>query len=772
MLLNDVKEWVLPLSQNEEAYLRITRLENAIWRIQVQNDREVLKLPDYTDIEKMSLTRFSVSHEGQRVSIQDDRFAMQVDVETADYPSLRILFLLHDYHTDVVFIREMLIRPYEAGMQCIIHTDTNWSVLGLGEKSGSLNKKGRVWEMWNTDEPRQFADTDPLYASIPLFFHHKPGTCVGYLINSTARVTFDCAAAQKDKIIVSIPESHVDYCICVGDSLRDAHKRLTALGGRMELPSLWSLGFHQSRYSYYSAMQVRHVVKEFRTRGIPCDALHLDIHYMDYFRVFSWDELRFPDLAAFIQDMRAQGIHLITIVDPGVKVDENYPVYREGSAQNLFIRREDGSLYVGEVWPGPAAYPDFFNEKTQNFWIDWHKELLGKGISGIWNDMNEPANFRNIDDPSSHGPTVPGSTVTGYKQKDIPFNLVHNAYGTAMAETTVRAFAKYAPQKRPFVLTRAASFGAQRYAALWTGDNTSWWEHLRQMIPMLLNLGLSGFSFVGSDVGGFQQNANAELYTRWMAAACLMPFFRAHSELNSHNHEPWAFGKTCENCCRAFISLRYQLLPYIYTNFYATVQTGAPVMQSLGYAFENDEQARFIQDQYLIGSDLLVAPILSEGAFARSVYLPHGADWYLWDTSKYLQGGGHYLANGAWDDLPLYVRAGSIVPTEGVRLHTAEKRSENLLLTIYPDSNARARGMLYVDAGEGFEHREGYFLVLEIFYENGSCRICRRSGSGEFPWPGICARVMLPEQVDASVTCNEHYFQDHDEVVIEVTPRV
>ncbi len=756
------------LSLEHTQFLRITNRGQGFWRFQV-GEKEEISLPDYTAIEESTENEFQVSEEERIVRVYDKDIICElcIDAEWGMLNSITYSFLKHG-GTEIL-AQGMLLRRYEHGIQCSVDTDSSWRVLGLGEKTGGLNKKGNIWEMWNTDEPTQFAETDPLYASIPIFFHHRPGQCLGVLVNSTARLVFDCGKTYNREILVSVPEPNLDICMAFGDGLSSIQKGIAELAGYISLPPIWSLGFHQSRYSYYSDMQVKNVVSEFRRRRIPCDVIHLDIHYMDYFRVFTWNNTRFPNIVAFIEEMKKQNIHFIAIVDPGVKVDEDYPVYQEGIEKGLFVTRDDGTVYIGEVWPGDAVYPDFFNKETHEFWAKWHSKLLGMGISGIWNDMNEPANFSNTDDLASHGRSLPSKTEVIFDGKKVPFDRLHNAYGTAMAIATIHAFAKHAPERRPFILTRAASLGAQRHAALWTGDNTSWWEHLRQAVPMLLNLGLSAFPFVGGDVGGFQEESNAELYTRWMGAACLMPFFRGHSVLDSGNHEPWAFDEQCEEDCRSFISLRYRLLPYLYTQFYLASRSGVPIMRSLGYEFENDIIAHNVQDQFLVGDALLVAPILVEGNRARTVYLPDTTEWYEWETKRIHKGGAQVQARGELSDLPMYVKAGSIIANEHPREHTGEERNTPLILHVYPDKKGCGSQTLYIDAGEGMEYMKGEYLVIECDYTDHVCALRLRDGHGLFPWEGVRVQVFDDPIRDGEEIFAQSFFLSNQEIMIETT---
>jgi alpha-glucosidase len=522
---------------------------------------------------------------------------------------------------------------------------------GLGDKTFPLDRRGHVYELWNTDSPNYVpGKTDPLYKAIPLVFgvSAKAAWCV--YVESTARLVFDCRGDELRVLGPGRPNVHE----LRGRSFTEVFSRASELVGRTPLPPFWALGYHQSRWSYASAQEVRAVVREFRRRRIPLDVLHLDIDYMDGYRVFTWDRDRFPDPAGLIRDL---GVRVVMIVDPGVKAEPGYRVHDELVERGFACLDPHGNPWVGKVWPGECVFPDFTNPAARRWWGDLHRELVEAGVDGIWNDMNEPsAGF-------------PGTMPDDVRHAGGTHAEVHNAYGHLMAQATFEGLEQLRPGLRPFVLTRAGCAGTQRFAATWTGDNRSTWTHLRLAVRMCLGLGLSGFPFCGSDVGGFSGRCEPELYARWIQLGAFTPFFRTHyaGNLAPERQEPWSFGPEVEAVARAAIELRHQLMPYTYTAFWRHTQTGLPVMRALALGWQDESAALSCENQFLWGDSLLVAPVLHKGARRRRVYLPAGT-WYDFWTSARLDGPRTIVADAPLDRIPLFVRAGSVIPLAGGEL--------------------------------------------------------------------------------------------------------
>ena len=403
----------------------------------------------------------------------------------------------------------------------------------------------------------------------------------------------------------------------------------------------------------------------------------------------------------------------MVIVDPGVKVDPAYPVCAEGLARDAFCRLPDGQHFVGPVWPGDCYFPDFADPEVRVWWGGLYGRLLETGVAGVWNDMNEPAIFPAATMPDSVQHRAEGAAGR------VAHRTLHNAYGQLMAQACAEGLRRLRPDERPFVISRAGYAGIQRHALTWTGDNVSTWDHLRLTIPMILNLGLSGQPFAGPDTGGFSGDADGELVTRWTQLGAFLPFFRNHSALGTRSQEPYVFGEPFESICRRYIELRYRLLPAIYTAFWQAAERGMPVARPLALAFPADRRTASLDDEYLFGDALLVAPILERGARGRGVYLPQGA-WYDFWSGARLAGPGDVPAHAPLETLPLYARAGSVVPLGPVMQYTDQLVPRTLDLHIFPGDG---ESWLYEDDGHTLAHVRGEARVTSFELEAGPDRL-------------------------------------------------
>jgi alpha-glucosidase len=574
---------------------------------------------------------------------------------------------------------------------------------GFGERTGMLDKIGQRLTNWTTDSLDYHALTDEMYQAIPFFMALRPQLGYGIFLNITSWSCFDIGADQPSVWRMEVRHPELDYYIIYGTEPATILETYTELTGRMPLPPKWSLGYHQCRWSYRSEEEVRQLAAEFRQRQIPCDVIHLDIDYMDGFRVFTWNRQRFPNPRQLIHDLNQQGFNVVTIIDPGVKYepDTDYAVLSKGLQQDYFVRHANGRLFHGYVWPDRAVFPDFMRAAVRHWWGDLHHVLTDAGVAGIWNDMNEPAlNDRPFGDPGDKIP-LPLGAPQGDPSERTTHAETHNLYGLMMTRAAAEGLERLRPDQRSFVLTRSGYAGIQRWSSVWTGDNYSRWEYLEMSLPMLCNLGLSGVAFVGADIGGFAGNATAELFARWMQVGMLYPLMRAHSSITSMQHEPWVFGERVEQICREYIELRYQLLPYLYTLFWQAAMTGAPILRPLLYHFPHDPQVSQLFDQVMLGPALLAAPVLRPGVEYRSVYLPEGT-WYDWWTGKRLQGSSHIMAYAPLERMPLYVKAGAVIPLAPTMQHVNEVPIQRLRIKVWSGTGAWT---LYEDDGESFGYQ-------------------------------------------------------------------
>lgn len=567
---------------------------------------------------------------------------------------------------------------------------------GLGESTGHFNKRGYSYEMWNTDNPAPHVEKDKsMYKSIPFYIALREGKAYGLFFSNTYRTYFDMGKENSSYYYFGADEGDLDYYFIYGPSVKEVIEGYTLLTGRTPLPPIWGLGYQQSRWSYFPEKRVMELTESFRTKDIPCDVLYLDIDYMDGYRVFTWDNKRFPDPSGLLKRLRDMGFRVVTIIDPGVKKNKGYKIYDEGIKNGYFAADADGIPYVNKVWPGDALFPDFTDSSTSKWWSQNQSIMLKYGVSGIWNDMNEPASF--------NGP-LPDDVCFKNGGREAKHGEIHNIYGLLMSKATFEGIKDYT-HKRPFVLTRACYSGIQKYSAVWTGDNHSIWEHLRLSIPMLLNLGLSGISFAGVDVGGFSFDCTSELLARWTQAGCLFPFFRNHSSMSTRDQEPWAFDEDTERICRKYIKLRYRLLPYIYDEFWKSEKTGLPFMRPLLLDYQEDQKVLEINDQFMAGESILAAPVLEQGKTERLVYLPQG-NWIDYWTGEMHEGGKCIIKEAPLDMLPLFIKDGSVIPVYGDISCSDERNKDSITFEIFPGNCSYDH---ILDDGESYGYRSGEY---------------------------------------------------------------
>ena len=490
---------------------------------------------------------------------------------------------------------------------------------GLGEKGGDLNKKGCYTENFNTDDPETDDDSITYYKTIPFYVALKEEATYGIFFDNSFRSYFDMGKEMGDRIFFGAIGGQIQYYFIPGENIKEVVKNYTALTGRMEMPPLWSLGYQQCRFSYFSQEEVRELVKTFEEKDIPLDVVYLDIDYMDGFRVMTFKTPNFDYAAGLISDLKEKGIRTITIIDPGVKVDEEYDVFKRGKEGNHFTKKLDGEIFIGAVWPGDSAFPDFSNKDCREWWKSELKKFISEhGMDGIWNDMNEPCVFNN--DHKTMLETCLHNSDNGV----IEHKEFHNRYGFEMSRCSKEAQEELHPNERGFSMTRATYAGGQRYSSVWTGDNMSLWSQMRMSISMNANLGISGFSFVGNDVSGFGLDSSEELFIRWMEMGTFIPIFRNHSNMYTRRQEPWAFGPRAEKIAKKSIELRYELLPYIYDLYYISHKEGLPIFRPMIMEYEKDMNLLNMREQFMLGENMIVAPVLYEGERSKTVYLPKG----------------------------------------------------------------------------------------------------------------------------------------------------
>ncbi len=581
---------------------------------------------------------------------------------------------------------------------------------GLGEKAARLDKRRGFFTNWNSDTPGYTEGKDPIYQTIPFYIGLQRGVAYGIFFDNSYRSYFDFGRSSQERAWFGAEGGELNYYFFYGPHIKKILGRYADLTGHMPLPPLWALGNQQSRWSYYPDTMVEEVARQYRQHDLPLDVIHLDIHYMDGYRVFTFDPKRFPNPKALAEKLGQQGVKLVTIVDPGVKAppprggqDQPYLVFEEGSQKNFFQHRRNGQLFVPRVWPGESVFVDYTLPEARRWWGDLHRIYTDNGIAGIWNDMNEPSDF--IDQSGKNQLDVvsfdEGEKTTHAKNR--------NTFALLMARATYEGLERLRPDRRPYVITRAGYAGIQRYATMWTGDTNSTWEALALNIPMFTTLGLSGEPFVGSDVGGFIGRGNGELLVRSYQVGFLAPFCRNHKVMDGYDQEPWRFGKYYEDIIRRFLKLRYELLPFLYTVLEEAHRTGVPVFRPLVLNYPDDPNTYNIDDQFMIGDDLLVAPILKPDLTRRLVYLPAGK-WYDYWTNKQIEGGTMIPIEAPLETVPMFVRAGAMIPTAPPRNYIGEKPADPITFNIYPTESGSASAALYEDDGLSPAYKTGMFL--------------------------------------------------------------
>ena len=640
---------------------------------------------------------------------------------------------------------------------------------GLGDKVGPLDRRNQAFTDWNSDAFGWQESTDPIYKSIPFFLSWNQGRVLGVLFDNTWRASFDFGKESANEYSFGAPDGPVDYYLIYGPSPKQVVEDYAWLTGPTPLPPLWSLGFQQSRYSYYPESKVREIADRLRADKIPADAIYLDIDYQQDNRPFTVNPQRFPGFKQMIADLTAQHFHTIAITDLHIAKLPNagYAPYDTGMAGDQFVKNADGSLYVAKVWPGDSVFPDFTRQQTRAWWGTLYKDFVGDGIAGFWNDMNEPAVFgvatKTMPDDIQHRIDEPG-----FANRTASHLEIHNIFGMENSRATFDGLKEIQPNLRPFVLTRASYAGGQRYAATWTGDNSSTWNHLRLTTPMLENLGLSGFAMSGADVGGFAGSPQPDLLTKWLEVAAFQPIDRDHTAVGTNDQEPWVNGPQQEDIRRRFIEERYKLLPYLYTTAEEMSRTGLPIVRTLFLEFPDAARDRHPIDldaagEFLFGPDLLVAmPAYPDEVDKYEVQLPPGVWYDYWsgeridrtaavesrdgEQKKGVQAATNFkpvIVEPALDALPVYARGGSILPVAPLTQSTMEKPDGPLTLRVYVGDNCK--GTLYQDDGVSYDYKQGKYLRMEssCSMQGTALHIHIGSHQGSYPawWSKIAVEV-------------------------------
>lgn len=698
--------------ENQIAKLQVVRED--IVRILVENEKIVSKA---IEGEKEVPTPFSVVQNEETVEVETAKLKIKIgqeftfDVYKADGTPLWIHYDGERKKPDKTGVNYELLEAeghkadrngvHHYAIETLAVLDQEDCFYGLGDKSGFLNKREYEYQNWNSDIPQAHnEDYKALYKSVPFLIGLKKNAVYGAFFDNTHHSYFNLGKESKEYIYYAADGGNFDCYFFTGDSMVDVVGCYTYLTGATPLPQLWTLGNQQSRWGYNCKEDIMDIANNYRKHKIPCDVIHLDIDYMDGYRIFTWNEKEYDKEGKLFDEMKELGFKPVTIIDPGTKVDENYFLYNEGMKNEYFAKDKDGNVYVNAVWPGDSVYPDFGRKEVRDWWGKQHQYLTDMGVMGIWNDMNEPASF--------HG-ELPLDVVFSDEERVTNHAEIHNVYGHFMSKATNDGL-KEITKKRPFVITRACYAGTQKYSTVWTGDNQSLWSHIQMLVPQLCNLGLSGFSFAGTDIGGFGADVTPELLCRWVQAALFSPLFRNHAAMGTRRQEPWYFDEEVIGIYRKYVELRYQFLPYIYDLFYKGESTGLPIMRPLVLHYESDVETHNLNGEFLVGENLLVAPVLEQGATKKMVYLPEGT-WYDFWTKEEYKGKQWILVDAPLDKCPMFVKAGSIIPMYEVMQYVGEKPYTTLKLYTTPGEASYTH---FQDNGTDYAYKDGKYNLYQI----------------------------------------------------------
>lgn len=702
--------------KTEEANFCITVYESHTIRIQIGREDNFYPNPYAVVNQPSAITPFELIEEKEAVRILTSKIQVIINLNP-----LYLTFLTIDgkilNQDDPAFSVSWLgteVTNYKK-----VQKDEKF--IGLGEKTGNLNRAGQAYTNWNTDYFAYGVGDDPLYMSIPFYIgvHHQ--LAYGIFFDNSHKTVFNFGASNNRFIYYGAEDGDMDYYFFHDESVSKIITAYTELTGKMDMPPLWSLGFQQCRYSYYPDSEVLTLANTFRDKDMPADVIYLDIHHMEKYKVFTFDGEKFPNPKEMIARLKEKGFKVVVIMDPGIKNDIGYAPYDEGKANDYFLKYPDNSIYEGQVWPGWCAFPDFTKPETRSWWGEKMKFYKEAGVDGYWTDMNEPASW---------GQFTPNLINFHYEGEEVSHRKGRNVYGMQMARSANEGSLLQNPNKRPFILTRSGYSGIQRYAAVWTGDNVASEEHMMAGIRLVNSLGLSGVSFAGYDVGGFAGEASKGLFARWMSIAAFSPLFRAHSMINSNDAEPWTFGEEVEEISRNYMKLRYRLLPTLYSSFYQSTLSGLPLAKSLAidYPHDNIIYETAFQNQYLFCDFFLIAPVESTKEITK-VYLPEG-DWYYLYDSKFHEGHQVIYQDCPINYLPVFVKAGSIIALQSPISHTGESHNGTLEIHVYAGKNGSSY-LHYEDDGDTLDYKNGDYFKRDIKWDAQNKQIIFEKPEGE-----------------------------------------
>jgi alpha-glucosidase len=749
------------IATSADVHEEITALRDDVLRVRVWHGNNVPEDASWAVLSeaRRSSVPATMTSSGDRIEIRTKSLVVDVDK-----PTLKVT--IRDLARNILQRDARPIRFDGDAFRIYKTMPLDEHYFGLGDKTGPLDRRNEAFTLWNTDAYGFQESTDPIYKSIPYFMAYRAGRAIGVLLDNTWRSNFDFGKESPDAYSFGAVAGPIDYYVFLGPTPKQVVETYAWLTGTPPLPPLWSFGYQQSRYSYMTQDRVLEIAARLRSDRIPADAIYLDIDYQDRNRPFTVNRSTFPDLVGMISRLKAEKFHVVMITDlhianlPG----QGYVPYDSGVAGDHFVHNPDGSIYSGKVWPGSSVFPDFTRQQTRAWWGTLYRAFHQQGADGFWNDMNEPSIF---DTPTA---TMPLDVVHRidepcFTNRTATHAEIHNIYGMENSRATYDGLRKLDPDTRPFVLTRATFAGGQRYAATWTGDNSSSWNHLRMTTPMLENLGMSGFAFSGADVGGFAGTPSPQLLTKWFEVGAFQPIDRDHTEKGTGDQEPWVGDPEQEDIRRRFIETRYQLMPYLYTLAEEASRTGLPLVRPLFLEFPDAATDHHPLDldvaasgEFMLGSDLLVAPpSFPDELDDYSVEFPTPFWYDFWTGEKVDLPVPDPPASGAPDraplfaarvspkpaELPVYVRAGSILPIEPLVQSTNETPKGALILRVFAGDNCS--GELYQDDGKSYAYLKGAYLresfTCQASVESFQLKIGPRQGNYPAWWSEVRVEI-------------------------------
>ncbi len=581
-------------------------------------------------------------------------------------------------------------------------------VYGLGQNLGGINKRGRTYTSYCTDDPHHTEDKTALYGAHNLIVI-VGNTAELIYIDFPGAVTFDVGFTHPSQLTITVHGDSTDLYTMSAKSASQCFQAFRQMIGKPYMPPKWAFGYFQSRWGYKCQQDLLDVQKQFGDNQIPLEGIYVDIDYMERFKDFTVDTEKYPDFKGLVGRFKQNHQYLIPIIDAGVKIEKGYPVYEEGLQGDHFVMDPTGKPYVAAVWPGRVHFPDFLRPETRAWFGDWYRFLIDQGIEGIWNDMNEPAIFydevglasaidkaieskdKNLDINSYFqlGDAFKGLSNQEayykrmhhqYEGQVVSNHAVHNLYGSYMTQSAFEGFAKHLPNRRPLILSRASHTGMHKYGGIWTGDNSSWWSHLALNIRMMPSLSMMGFLYSGADTGGFGGHASAELLSRWLQFSLFTPLLRNHAALGTRAQEPYEFTAEATAINKQLISIRYRLLPFIYSEFLKAYHQDELLFKPLSLIFSGERAAQ-IEDQIMLGDSVMLVPVIAPNQRGRLVHLPEPMDLVcLTETGESITS---YSAGDVYIPYPIsgvqfFLRQGHMVPIVPTALNSAGLSKSNI----------------------------------------------------------------------------------------------